>query len=201
MRRFLLYAAVFALIGGGFAYLLATKSTYVFLNYESFAIETSLWFFMIALFAGYFLFNFLVSILLKLYRPGHRFNRWAANRRLAASKKEFFQGILDYESGAWDKALKKFQAAAKSLDRPIVAYLYAARAAHKLERRDIKEEMLHEAAQTEPKSALAVGLVRAELLMAEKNDSEAKKVLQGLQLASPKNHQIEVLLAELPGVP
>jgi len=198
VRRFLLVAAIFALIGGSFAYLLATKSTYVFLNYESYAMETSLWFFIIVLVLGYFLFNLLVSLLTKLYRPGHRFNRWANNRRQAVSKKEFFQGVLDYESGAWDKALKKFRAASKSLDRPIVAYLYAARAAHKLERRDIKEEMLHAAVQAEPKSALVVGLVRAELLLAEKNEGEAKKVLQGLQLASPKNHQIENLLARLP---
>lgn len=197
MRRFLIYAAVVALVGGGFAWLLVSKSTYVFISFESYAFETSLWFFIIVLMLGYFGFNILTSLLFKLYRPGHRLGMWMNNRRLAVAKKEFFQAVLDYESGDWDKSLKKFQAATKSFERPVLAYLYAARAAHKLDRRDIKEQMLHEAAQLEPKSSLAIGLVRAELLIAEKNDTEAKRVLQGLQAASPKNHQIKTLLRSL----
>lgn len=198
MKRYLIYLAVIALLGGGFGYLLKNKSSYVLLTYETYAFESSLWFLIILFVLGYFVLNFLVRIFFTVYRPGRKFNAWAFSRRVEASKRDFYQAVLDFETGAWDKALKKFKAAALHLDRPIVAYLYAARSAQKLGRQDIKEEMLHEAAQAEPKSALAVGLVRAELLLAEQKNAEAQKVLSDLKLAAPSNHQIEALLAQLP---
>lgn len=199
MKRFLLIAAGFAVLGGSFAYLLKNKSSYVLLTYESHAFESSLWFFIITLVIAYLLFNVLLALVLRLYRPGKRFENWAQNRRIAASKRDFFQALLDYETGSWDKALKKFKASAGHLDRPITAYLYAARAAQQLGRKDIKEAMLHEAAQTEPKLSLTVGLVRAELLIEEKQLKEARELLMALQKTSPSNHRVQSLLDSLSG--
>jgi HemY protein len=198
VKRFLLFVVIFSLLGGCFAYLLENKTSYVLLAYESYAFESSLWFFIIAVIIFYFIVNFALAILLKLYRPGQRFNAWAFTRRVEASKREFYQAILDFEVGDWDKALKKFKSSAKSLDRPIVAYLYAARSAQKLGRRDICEEMLHEAALSEPKSSLAVGIVRAELLLEENDMSEAANVLNELKIAAPSNHQVQSLIKSLP---
>lgn len=197
MKRFLIFAAGFAVLGGAFAYLLKTKSSYVLLTYETFAFETSLWFFIFVLVIVYFLFNFLLGIFFKLYRPGKRFNLWAANRRAVAAKKDFYQGLLEYESGFWEKALKKFKHSVPHIDRPVVACLYAARCAQKLGRKDIREEMLHEAAQLEPKSALAIGIVRAELMLEEGNKEEARKLLEGLQGANAGNPQLAALLGHL----
>lgn len=198
MKRFLLFSTFVIILGGSFGYLLKNKTSYVLLTYESHAFESSLWFFMIVLIVFYFIVNFILAIILKFYRPGQRFNAWAFSRRVEASKRDFYQAVLDFEVGAWDKALKRFRASAQNLDRPVVAYLYAARTAQKLGRRDIREEMLHEAAQSEPKSSLAVGLVRAELLLEEENQTEAKNVLNELQLAAPSNHQIQTLLKGIP---
>lgn len=199
MKRFLLIAAGIAVLGGSFAYLLKNKSSYVLLSYENHAFESSLWFFIITLIIVYILFNIFLALVLRLYRPGKRFERWSHKRRIAASKRDFFQGLLDYETGAWDKALKKFKASALHLDRPITAYLYAARAAQQLGRKDIKEDMLHEAAQAEPKLSLTVGLVRAELLIEEKELKEARELLTALKKASPSNHRVKSLLDSLPG--
>lgn len=197
MKRYLVYLSGFVLLGACFGYLLKNKSSYVLLTYESYAFESSLWFLIIALCALYFLLNFLFRIFSKIYRPGKKFNDWAFRRRVSASKRDFYQAMLDYETGAWDKALKKFKTTALHLDRPIIAYLYAARSAQKLGRQDIKEDMLHEAAQAEPKSALAVGLVRAELLVEEDKKTEAKQVLGELKLAAPNNQQVQALLEQL----
>ncbi len=197
MKRFLIFAAGFAILGGAFAYLLKTKSSYVLLTYESFALETSLWFFIFALVLVYFLFNVLLGIFLKLYRPGRRFNLWAENRRAAAAKKDFYQALLEYQSGFWEKALQKFRHSIPHIDRPVVACLYAARCAQKLGRKDIREALLHEAAQLEPKSALAIGIVRAELMLEEGNRQEARKLLEDLQRANAGNPQLMELLDRL----
>ncbi len=197
MKRFLIALAIFMSLGGCFGYLLKNKSSYVLLNYESYAFETSLWFFIILLLVLFVVLNVSINILFKLYRPGKRFSAWAFSRRASAAQKDFYQAILDYELGAWDKALKKFKVSAEYIDRPMVAYLYAARVASKLKRRDLKEELLHEAAKCEPESALALGLVRAELLRDEGNLDEAKAVLTELQAASPSQHQIKTLLETL----
>jgi len=194
VKRFVLLASFIVLLGGIFGYLLANKSSYVLLVYEQYAFETSLWFFFIVLFAVFFLFNRFWPFIAKSLRPGKHFQEWAMHRRVEASKRDFLQALMDFETGAWDKALKKFQAAAVNLERPIVAYLYAARAAQHLGRKDIREAMLHEAAQCEPKSALAVGLVRAELLIDEDNKLDAKAILEGLKQAAPTQHRVLELL-------
>lgn len=194
MKRFVLLASLIVVLGGIFGYLLANKSSYVLLVYEQQAFETSLWFFSLMLLAVFFLLNRSLPLISRSIHPRKYFHQWSLQRRIAASKRDFFQGLMDFETGAWDKALKKFQAAAMSLDRPIVAYLYAARAAHHLGRKDIKEAMLHEAAQSEPKSALAVGLVRAEILIEEENLVDAKAILEGLKQATPSQHRVLELL-------
>ncbi len=194
MKRFVLLASFIVLLGGVFGYLLANKSSYVLLVYEHHAFETSLWFFTLLLLAIFFLLNRSWPLLSKSLQPRKHFQQWAVERRVAASKRDFLQGLMDFETGAWDKALKKFQAAALNLERPAVAYLYAARSAQQLGRKDIRENMLHEAAQCEPKSALAVGLVRAELLIEEDNQVEAKAILEGLKQAAPNQHRVLELL-------
>lgn len=194
MKRFVLLASLIVVLGGIFGYLLANKSSYVLLVYEQQAFETSLWFFSLLLIGLFFLLNRSLPLIARSIRPRKYFHQWALQRRVAASKRDFFQGLMDFETGAWDKALKKFQAAALSLERPIVAYLYAARAAQQLGRKDIREAMLHEAAQSEPKSALAVGLVRAEMLIEEENLVDAKAILEGLKQATPSQHRVLELL-------
>lgn len=194
MKRFVLLASLIVVLGGIFGYLLANKSSYVLLVYEQQAFETSLWFFCLMLLGIFFLLNRSLPLIAKSIQPRKYFHQWALQRRVAASKRDFFQGLMDFETGAWDKALKKFQAAALSLDRPIVAYLYAARAAQQLGRKDIREAMLHEAAQSEPRSALAVGLVRAEILIEEENLVDAKAILEGLKQATPSQHRVLELL-------
>ena len=67
MKRFLIFAVLFSLLGACFAYLLENKSSYVLLTYESYAFESSLWFFAIALIIFYFVLNFSLAVLLKLY--------------------------------------------------------------------------------------------------------------------------------------
>ena len=168
------------------------------LTYETYAFESSLWFLVIVLVLLYFLFNILSNVVFKLYRPGKRFNNWALNRRVEAAKRDFYQALLDFETGAWEKALKKFKLSAQHIDRPVVACIYAARCAQKLGRKDVREEMLHEAAQLEPKSSLAIGIVRAELLIEEGSMPEAHKVLEGLKQANSGNQQLTSLLAQLP---
>jgi HemY protein len=196
VKRILLLVSLFIIAGVLLGHLFLNKSSYVLFVYDKQAFETSLWFFSILLLIAYFISTYLFRALTIIFHPKKRFNDWAFDRRVAASKRDFFQGVLDFEAGAWDKALKKFKAAANNLDRPIVAYLYAARTAQHLNRKDIREEMLHEAAQVEPKSSLAIGLVRAELLMEEKSFGEAKEVLEGLKRASPNQHRVlELLLA------
>ena len=114
MKRFVLLASFIVLLGGIFGYLLANKSSYVLLVYEQYAFETSLWFFLIVLFIVFFLFNRFWPLIAKSLRPKKHFQDWAMHRRVEASKRDFLQGLMDFETGAWDKALKKFQAAARA---------------------------------------------------------------------------------------
>lgn len=198
MKRFILFGVASSVfLGGLFAWLLINKSSYVLLNYENQAFETSLWFFIVLLVLMFLFVNFCFSLLAKFYRPAEKWNTWKYARRESAAKRDFYQAILDYEVGAWDKALKRFKASANYIERPIVAYLYAARTANKLGRKDIREEFLHEAAQSDPESSLAVGLVRAEMHMDASEAFEAKKVLEELKVAAPSNHQIIKLLESL----
>jgi len=82
VKSYLIYLACFALLGGSFGYLLKNKSSYVLLTYETYALESSLWFFIFALIVLYFIVNFSLAILLKFWRPGHRFTTWASRRNI-----------------------------------------------------------------------------------------------------------------------
>lgn len=185
---------VVILFAAGLANLILTKDTYVFLSFEQYSFATSLWFFIVAVLVSLFFLRYITRFLRLVLRPKKSFEDWAYARRVSASKRDFYQALIDFELGAWDKALKRFRAAAENLDRPLVAQLYAARTAQKLGREDFKEEFLQEALKSEPKSALAIGLVRAELLNEAGEKEAAKKVLQSLQQASPKNLQVSNLL-------
>jgi len=198
VKHFLLFKIIpILIIGIIFGYLLVNKSSYALLSYQGHAFETSLWFLCVLLIIVHILVNFLMNVLFKTYQLNQSLNNWKYNRRVKAAQNNFYQGLLDYELGDWAKALKKFKIAVEYIERPITAYIFAARAAQKLDDSELANEMLHSAMQAEPSSSIAVGLIRVELLLADNKKDDAKRVLNELKDASPKNPQILILLESM----
>lgn len=190
---FLLAIFVAALLG----LLIAEEAGYVLIAWKGFRYESTLWVFLAlgavlwALLAG-------VRLLLGLLgASGRLVNPWSGRNRTRRMQQAAQRGLLELAAGRWSHALRLLRRVAVHSSQPLVPYLAAARAASELGEHASADQLLEEARQREPKAALAVDLVQAQLLMARGADAEAASVLQAVRDRHPRHPHVLRLLAQL----
>lgn len=160
---FVVLVAVLAL-GGLVGALVIRDAGYVLVTYGDFALETSLWFALLALVVTYVVLRILLRVVLGIGRGGSLVRSWRRERRDRAAREQTMRGLKALAEARWAEARKRLEGAAPHAEAPLINFLYAAAAAHHLGDGAGRDELLSEARSAGDDTELAVALMHAELL-------------------------------------
>lgn len=163
MRKIFAIILVALLLGVGVVALIETDPGYILLAYGNYTLETSLWVGLVLL----ALFTLLVYIVLRVvYRlvGGRRsLVSWLGTRKTRRGSRMTTHGLINFVEGNWARARRQLLRGAKNNDAPLINYLLAARASHRLHDPDKVSEYLGAAGDSDATALIAVALTRAEM--------------------------------------
>lgn len=169
---------------------IAEQAGYVLIAYKGFRYESSLWA-ALALLAALWLLIYGARLLLQLLSAsGGLVNPWSRRNRSRRAQLAAEQGLLDLAEGRWARALRHLRRAAEGERQPLVHYLGAARAAHKLGRFEESDALLEQALKRQPQAELAIALAHAELQAARGEAEAALETLRVVRERHPRHHQV-----------
>lgn len=192
MKRMYLLLLVLAIAAGlgllGLA--IAEHKGYVLLAYRGFRYESSLWAFLVLL-AVVCLSVYLLRLLLRLLvASGGLINPWSGLHRRRRVRLASEQGFVDLAEGRWVRALRQLRRAAEGDPQPLIYYLSAARAAHKLGQHEDSDALLEQALKRLPDTELAIALTHAELQLERGQADAARDTLEAMRERHPHHRQV-----------
>jgi HemY protein len=184
----LLILAVAAATALGLA--IVEHSGYVLIAWKGLRYESSLWVFLLLIVVGVLLLWTLRWLVRLLLVSGGLVNPWSRRQRGRRQQMAADKGLLDLIEGRWERAVRHLRLAAEGERQPLMYYLGAARAAHKLGRVEESEELLEHALQRQPQAELAIALTHAELQREQGNLHGALDTLQAMRERHPRHHLV-----------
>lgn len=196
MRRLLLLVLLALAAGAGAGLFLHDEPGYVLVSIGPWVLETSLLgslaAVVVALLAGVYGLRVLGAVL----RLPRTVRQAQAARRARRAQESFESGLQQLLEGRWAEAEVELVRRAADHRTPGLNYLLAARAAQRAGAPERRDHYLALAGRHDDLPALAVQLVRAELMFERRDLAAALPVLQELYRAHPKHPYVIELLAE-----
>jgi HemY protein len=165
-------------------------SGYVLLAWKGLRYESSLWVFLLLIVVTVLLLWTLRWLVRLLLVSGGLVNPWSRRQRGRRQQLAADKGLLDLIEGRWERAVRHLRLAADGERQPLMYYLGAARAAHKLGRVEESEELLEQALRRQPQAELAIALTHAELQRDQGNLQGALDTLQAMRERHPRHHLV-----------
>ena len=135
-------------------------------------------------------------LLLRLFHIKGSTRRWFTERRRRKARERTLAGTLALAEGQFQQAETLMRKSAPDSDQALLNYLSAAEAAQAQGQTERRDAYLQQAAEQHPRASLAVSLIRARLLLRQKQYSEAETLLQSLDQVHPQHAVIQQLLKE-----
>lgn len=196
-KRTFLLLMVAILLAALLGLAIADNAGYVLIAYKGFRYESTFWIFL-ALGGGLLATLYALRRLLGLMSASGRLvNPWSGRNRQRRALQAAERGFLELAAGRWSHALRLLQRAAAQGQQSLVAYLGAARAAHELGEHEQSDALLREALEREPKAAVAVGLLQAELQIERGQDEQALAALLRIREQHPRHPRVLRLLPDV----
>jgi HemY protein len=163
VRRVFAYALVALLLGVGVVALIETDPGYILMAYGDYTLETSLWVGLLLLGLFTLLVYLVVRLLRRLLAGQHSLAGWFSDRKSRQSARLTNRGLINFIEGNWNKARRQLLRGATHSDAPLLNYLVAARASHRVGELDKVREYLGAAEATDSQAGIAVELTQAEM--------------------------------------
>jgi HemY protein len=196
MRKIFAIILVALLLGVGVVALIETDPGYILLSYGNYTLETSLWVGLLLL----ALFTLVIYIILRLiYRliGGQRsLVSWLGTRKTRRDSRLTTHGLIHFIEGNWTRARRQLLRGARNNDAPLVNYLLAARASHRLHDPDKVSEYLAAAGDSDSSALTAVALTRAELQLRSGDYEAALATLEQAKNDVARHPQVLELLRD-----
>ena len=170
---------------------------YVLIAVNQWSIETTLWFAVFVLLAGFAFVHGLLLLFAHLGQVPTNYHTWKTRHKTKVAQDKTRQGLIEFSEGYWSKAKNHLIKALPNTDTPLLNYLTAARAAQELGDSQLRDNYLREAQQAMPEAQVAVELTQAQLQLANKQWEQALATLRHLQDMAPKHPYVLKLLSEL----
>lgn len=196
MKSGLLLLGIALLLGGLVGTLVVLDPGYVLISYADVAVETSLWFALVALLGIYCVVRLLSFVFFRAARSGGKVGSWLRGRKGRSARVQTQQGLLLMMQGEWAQARKLLSSAASRVEAPLLNYLSAARAAQELGDLDGRDQLLREAAAAAPDAKLTIGLTQAELQQSASQWEQCLATLLRLRKEAPRHQLALRMLAQ-----
>jgi HemY protein len=173
------------MLGGAIGVLVKRDPGYVLVAYDQSAIETSLWFALLVLIAGYFALRLLIFLTVRVLRGRSDLAGWNARRRARLADRRTAEGLMLLAEGQWDAARKRLVRAVPRASEPLLNLLAAARAANETGAAGIRDQLLRRAREAAGPMDVAVLFTEAELRHAAGDDYGCVEALRRLRERAP----------------
>lgn len=167
---------------------------YVLLSYQHWAVETSLWVAIAAVFLTFSLLYVLLRLLSKVWGVQATFRQWARRHRERKARRLTNKGLRALAEGHWKQAEKALVKGAAGVESPLINYLAAANAAQGEGRLDLRDQYLRSALDSTEDSEIAVGLTQAQLQYENKQLEQSLATLEHLNRLEPNHCHVLKLL-------
>ncbi|MFV0477556.1 MAG: heme biosynthesis HemY N-terminal domain-containing protein [Parahaliea sp.] len=159
--RILFILALFALLAGvGVVALIENDPGYVMVAFGNYTIETSFWIAALAVLVLALLFYSIIRLVRRLLGGRQALKR----QRRRRSSELTNNGLVSFIEGNWSRSRRQLLRGARHSDAPLLNYLVAARASHKLDDQDRMRKYLGEAERNiKADTGIAVDLTQAEI--------------------------------------
>ncbi len=195
MRLFILFLILFLSVWLGLH--IHNHPGNVLITYNSWSLETSVWFGLFAIVALYVAINILWQIFAGLFGVFGRLRLWSGQRRAINAQKLTDRGLCFLAEGDFKRAKKTLANVAADSKTPLINYLSAAKAAHELGEFDERDRYLREAHESAPISKIAIGLTQAQLQLDGEQLEQALATLNHLYELNSKHPYILKLLMKV----
>lgn len=160
-------------------------------TYRDWSIEMPLWFAVLSLFLLLLVVYFVVRFWDKMDLSLYRWRSWVRFRRKNKSHLKTNRGLLELIEGRWRAAESHLLAGIEQSDTPLMNYLAAARAAHAQEAYAKRDEYLQKAHEVAtPQTSIVVGLIQAELQLAQGQLEQVLATLYHLRTLAPAHREV-----------
>lgn len=190
MRKLILIVVLGLALGALFGQLMMSVPGYWLVRVGDTSFQTSFWFGLVILLAGFLVLHFALRLLVRLVHPVSNFKVWNGRARNRNAMKRTVRGLVALAEGRWKKAEKSLVKAADDSSTPLVNYLSAALAAHYQGRFDQADTLLKRAHLSTEGADTAVGLMQAQLLLDRQQYEEALAILTRLDRQLPNHPQV-----------
>ncbi|WP_445000143.1 heme biosynthesis HemY N-terminal domain-containing protein [Halomonas mongoliensis] len=190
MRKLILLVVLGLALGALFGQLMMAVPGYWLVRVGDTSFQTSFWFGLVILLAGFLVLHFVLRLLVHLLHPVSNFKTWNGRARNRNAMKRTVRGLVALAEGRWKKAEKSLVKAADDSSTPLVNYLSAALAAHYQGRFDQADTLLKRAHLSTEGADTAVGLMQAQLLLDRQQYEEALAILTRLDRQLPNHPQV-----------
>ena len=165
-------------------------SGYVLIGWKGLRYESSLWVFLLLVVLLWLSIWLLRWLWRALRFSGGVLNPWSRRNHGKRMQVAADKGLLDLLEGRWERAVRHLQRAAEGERQPLMLYLGAARAAHKLGQYEESEALLERALQRQPQAELAIALTHADLQKNRGDLDGALTTLQAMRERHPQHRQV-----------
>ncbi|MCA1770016.1 MAG: tetratricopeptide repeat protein [Halomonas sp.] len=190
MRKLILIVVLGLALGALFGQLMMSVPGYWLVRVGDTSYQTSFWFGLVILLAGFLVLHFALRVLMRLTHPVSRFKVWNSRTRNRNAMKQTVRGLVALTEGRWKKAEKSLVKAADDSSTPLVNYLSAALAAHYQGRFDQADTLLKRAHLSTEGADTAVGMMQAQLMLDRQQYEEALAILTRLDRQMPNHPQV-----------
>ena len=170
---------------------------YLFIIYQSWIVQMPLWFALISFIVALIIFYLLINSIDQLRWIGFRLKNWLRFRRANRSYSKTQDGLTMLIESRWKKAERLLLAGINQATDPLINYLGLAKAAHEQKDFDNRDRYIKKAYQLAPEASLAIGLVQADLEIAQGNFEQAIATLSCLQQKMPLQPRMLKLLEKI----
>ena len=170
---------------------------YLFIIYQSWIVQMPLWFALLSLAILFILFYLLINSIDQLQLLWFRLKNWLRFRRTHRLFTKTQEGLSLLIEGHWKKAERLLLAGIHQSVDPLINYLGLAKAAHEQHDFDERDRYIQKAYRVAPEANIAIGLVQAELEMAQGKFEQATATLTCLQQTVPHHPRVLKLLEKI----
>lgn len=195
MRGFWLYAL---LLGAGVLGVhLQGDGGYVLIRIGGWYTETTVWFFLLLLFALGMIASSAARIVYFIQSIPHKLHKGYQRYLQRKARQSTRQGLIEFSEGYWQRASNHLIAAIPHTTTPLINYLTAARAEQELGNARQRDNYLRQAQQNIPEASIAIELTQAQLQIANHQNEQALATLNHLRNLAPHHPYVVKLLAEV----
>jgi HemY protein len=184
MKRDLVYLLVAVVVAGWLGTLIARDPGYILVSYNGATLQTGLWVALGLTVVTFLVIYYLVRLIKVVGQTTGYFQVWRGERKRSRAEELTVKGLISFQAGEFEQAERFLKDGAAGYKTDAVNYIFAAKAADRQDKAEVRESYLRKAVDSDATAKQAVAAASAEMAIAR---GEHRRALGQLKDAASNN--------------